>query len=117
MARVARVGDGGDAAGSRQGGPVGETASASPGAGWSRIATAALGGLLGGLFGGAVVVGVTLVLKAGMDFVSSLDTWLLILVPLLGLALTVLVLQVYGRTEGAPVDTGSSGGGPRRAWR
>src|SRR5262245_20621484 len=35
-----------------------------------------------------------------IDFVSSQVTWLLIVVPLLGLALTVLVLQVLGQKEG-----------------
>ncbi len=66
---------------------------------WSTVATHALGGLLGGLAGGAFVVVVTLALKAGMDFVSSQVTWVLIVVPLIGLALTVLVLQVYGQSE------------------
>ena len=74
----------------------------SPGADsrWSTVATYALGGLLGGLAGGAFVVVVTLALKAGMDFVSNQVTWVLIVVPLIGLALTVLVLQVYGQSEG-----------------
>ena len=78
----------------------------SPGAGsrWSTVATYALGGLLGGLAGGAFVVVVTLVLKAGMDFVSNQVTWVLIVVPLIGLALTVLVLQVYGQSEAAQTD-------------
>jgi H+/Cl- antiporter ClcA len=78
----------------------------SPGAGsrWSTVATYALGGLLGGLAGGAFVVVVTLALKAGMDFVSNQVTWVLIVVPLIGLALTVLVLQVYGKSEAAEPD-------------
>jgi H+/Cl- antiporter ClcA len=57
---------------------------------------------VGGLAGGAFVVIVTLALKALMDFVSSRVTWVLIVVPLIGLALTVLVLQVYGKIEGVP---------------
>jgi H+/Cl- antiporter ClcA len=64
--------------------------------GW-RIGTAGLGGLLGGGIGGFFVVGMTLVLKAGMDLVATLDSWLLVGVPLAGLALAVLVLQGYGR--------------------
>src|SRR6516165_1294070 len=67
---------------------------------WSNIATYGLGGLVGGLAGGAFVVVVTLALKSMMDFVSSQVTWLLITVPLIGLALTVLVLQVFGKREG-----------------
>jgi H+/Cl- antiporter ClcA len=66
------------------------------------VGTYALGGLLGGFAGGAFVVVVTLALKSMMDFVSSRDTWLLIIVPLVGLALTVLVLQVFGKKEGEP---------------
>jgi chloride channel protein, CIC family len=68
---------------------------------WPSVATYALGGLLGGLAGGAFVVVVTLALKAMMDFVSSQTTWVLIVVPLIGLILTVLVLQVCGKTETA----------------
>jgi H+/Cl- antiporter ClcA len=60
--------------------------------------------LLGGLVGGAFVVIVTLALKAMMDFVSSQVTWVLILVPLIGLALTVLILQVYGQSEAPQAD-------------
>jgi chloride channel protein, CIC family len=66
----------------------------------SNVSTSALGGLLGGLVGGFFVVGVTLVLKAGMDFVPTLDPWLIIAVPLLGLIVAVLVLQGFGRGEG-----------------
>src|SRR5215813_13557251 len=68
---------------------------------WSTIVTYAIGGLVGGLAGAAFVVVVTLALKAMMDFVSSQVTWVLIVVPLIGLALTVLVLQVYGQIEDA----------------
>jgi H+/Cl- antiporter ClcA len=81
------------------------------GASWSSIATSAFGGLLGGLVGGAFVVAVTLLLKAGMDYVSSQETWFLILVPLLGLTLGVLVLQGFGQREGAQAPSRA------RAWR
>jgi H+/Cl- antiporter ClcA len=64
------------------------------------VGTYALGGLLGGLVGGLFVVGVTVGLKALMDLVSSQDVAWMLLVPLIGLALTVLVLQVFGRREG-----------------
>src|SRR5215467_13119616 len=76
-----------------------EIASPRPASRWSSVATYALGGVLGGLGGGAFVVIVTLALKAMMDFVSSQVTWVLILVPLIGLAITVLILQVYGQSE------------------
>jgi H+/Cl- antiporter ClcA len=61
-----------------------------------------VGGLLGGLVGGAVVVGVTLMLKAMLDFFSGQAPWMLIVVPLVGLALSVLVLQGLGRARGSP---------------
>src|SRR5262249_34095996 len=59
-----------------------ELASSGAGSRWSSVLTWALGGLLGGLVGGFLVVGLTLVLKAGMDLVSRQATWVLILVPL-----------------------------------
>ena len=89
---------------------------------WSSVATSALGGLLGGLAGAVFVVVVTLVIKATMDFVSSQVTWVLIVVPLLGLTSGVLVLQRYGQSEDeknfVPVATGPRAGSPRRhSWR
>src|SRR3982750_211537 len=42
---------------------------------WSRIGTAAVGALLGGSIGGLLVVAVTLVLKAGMDFGAGQRLW------------------------------------------
>src|SRR5262249_39960464 len=75
--------------------------SSGPPSRWSTVRTYALGGLLGGLAGGAFVVIVTLALKAMMDYVSSQAVPVLIVMPLIGLALTVLVLQVYAITEAA----------------
>jgi chloride channel protein, CIC family len=77
------------------------------GRGWLNLGTTGLGAVLGGLAGGLVVVGVTLVLKAGMDFASGQDTWYAVVVPLLGLAVAVLVLHGYGK--------GPEAGAP--AWR
>src|SRR5262245_13539935 len=68
---------------------------------WSSVVTSALGGLLGGLVGAIFVVVVTLAIKATMDFVSGQVTWILIVVPLLGLTLGVLVLQRYGQNAQA----------------
>ena len=48
---------------------------------WSKIGVACLGALLGGLVGGFLVVGVTLVLKAGIDFAATQPTWFILLVP------------------------------------
>jgi CIC family chloride channel protein len=63
----------------------------------SRIGIAVLGASLGGLIGGFLVVAVTLVLKAGIDFGAGQALWYVVLVPLLGLAVATLVLHVYGR--------------------
>jgi chloride channel protein, CIC family len=67
---------------------------------WRSVATAALGGLLGGLVGGILVVGVTLAIKTSVDFVLTQSTWLLVVVPLVGLALAVWVLRGYSRRHG-----------------
>lgn len=61
-----------------------------------------IGALAGGTVGGAFAVAVTLVLKAGLTFVSGQDTWLLITLPLVGLALAALVLQVFCRRDDDP---------------
>jgi chloride channel protein, CIC family len=74
-----------------------EVASELQGPRWSRIGMGAIGGLLGGLCGGFFVVAVTLVLKAGMDFVSAQDTVFILIAPLVGLALAVLLLHGFGR--------------------
>lgn len=77
------------------------------------MATASLGGLLGGLAGGALVLAVTVALKTMMDLVSAEATVEIIVVPLLGLALTTLVLHGFGRSE-APASPDA----PRAsAWR
>jgi chloride channel protein, CIC family len=60
------------------------------------IATSVLGGLLGGMAGAATAVLVTELIKRILAVVSSQDIWGLIVVPLVGLAIAVLVLQGYG---------------------
>jgi len=62
------------------------------------LGTHALGGLLGGLVGGAFVIVVTSALKAMIDVISAQDAWLLVACPLVGLALTTLVLYGVGRS-------------------
>lgn len=79
-------------------------ASAGAGARLSSIGIAGLGALLGGLIGGLLVVGVTLVLKAGMDFVARQDTWFVIVAPLLGLSAAVLVLYGIGTSATPTAD-------------
>jgi chloride channel protein, CIC family len=87
----------------------------------SIIVTSALGGLLGGLFAAALDVGVTEMLKKILAVVSSQATWVLILMPLLGLALSVLLLYGFGLSsemQGSP-PTAAEAQRPRwaRAWR
>jgi len=81
---------------------------------WSRLGATGLGAWLGGLIGGFLVVGVTLMLKAGMDLVARQDTGLVVVVPLVGLGLAVLVLQGLGRSA-APARDGQPSSSP--AWR
>ena len=100
----------GDATGKRDDAAV--RSSAGSGARWSRIGTAGLGALLGGLVGGFLVVGVTLVLKAGIDFVSGQDTSYVVVGPLLGLVLAALVLHGYGMDATPQVDAPQE-----QAWR
>ena len=87
----------------------------------STVATSVLGGLLGGLAAATLVIGFTEVLKAMLAIVSAQSTWVLIVVPLLGLALSVLVLYGFGLSEPAQplAARASSPERPRwaRAWR
>lgn len=62
----------------------------------STVATSALGGLLGGSAAAVLVVAVTEMIKVMLAVVSRQDTWVLIVVPLVGLALSVLVLYGFG---------------------
>jgi chloride channel protein, CIC family len=87
----------------------------------SIVASAALGGVLGGLFAAALDVGVMAMVKKILAVVSSQAAWVLILMPLLGLALSVLVLYGFGlssKTQGSPPGAGEA---QRplwaRAWR
>jgi len=87
----------------------------------SIIATSALGGVLGGLFAAALDVGVTEMLKKILAVVSRQATWVLILMPLLGLALSVLLLYGFGlssETLGLPQrETNAQRPRWARAWR
>jgi chloride channel protein, CIC family len=70
----------------------------------STVAVSTLGGVFGGSIAALLVVGFTQLLKAMLAVVSRQNIWLLILVPLLGLALSVLVLYYLGfsRDEQSP---------------
>src|SRR5687767_9259315 len=78
---------------------LGDWALRSPSIRARELSVPALGGLLGGLVGGAFVVGFTLTLKAMMDFLATQATWVLITVPLVGLALAISLLHGFGRGE------------------
>ncbi len=78
------------------------SSSANAGARLSRLGIAGLGALLGGVVGGFLVVGVTLALKAGMDFVARQDTWVIIVAPLVGLSVAVFVLHGLGTSAASP---------------
>jgi len=68
----------------------------------SILATSTLGGVLGGSAAAVLVVVVTEVLKSMLAVVSRQDTWVLIVVPQLGLALSVLVLYGFGLSSDTP---------------
>ncbi len=89
---------------------------------WGTVATSALGGLLGGLAGAALIIGVTEVLKAMLAVVSSQDTWVLVVVPLLGLGLSALVLYGFGLSGAAQAPPPQGATAPQRprwarTWR
>jgi hypothetical protein len=67
----------------------------------ANTASACLGATLGGVVGGFVVVGVTLILKAGMDFAAGQSLLYIVTVPLLGLIIATLVLHGIGTTADA----------------
>jgi H+/Cl- antiporter ClcA len=81
----------------------------------SVVAISALGGVVGGSVAAALDVGVIEMLKKMLAVVSGQATWVLILMPLIGLALSVLVLYKFGlssETQGLPPRTAWA-----RAWR
>ena len=78
--------------------------SASP---WRGAATNAFGGLLGGLVGGGFVVAAMSLLKQMQDFLGRQATWILMVAPLVGLALTTLVLHGIGRSADSTAISGS----------
>jgi H+/Cl- antiporter ClcA len=79
----------------------------------SVLATSALGGLLGALTGASLVIGLTSMLKGMLGFVSRQPAWALIVVPLVGLTLSVLVLHGLGLSGAEPSQRERWG----RAWR
>lgn len=79
----------------------------------STIATSALGGFIGGLLAAALVIGFTEILKGILAVVSRQQTWVLIVVPLIGLALSVLVLYGFGLSS----ETENLGRKWASAWR
>jgi H+/Cl- antiporter ClcA len=65
----------------------------------STIAVSMLGAVVGGSIAALLVVGFTEALKAMLAVVSRQNKWVLILAPLIGLALSVLVLYGFGLSE------------------
>jgi H+/Cl- antiporter ClcA len=63
------------------------------------VATSTLGAILGGSAAALLIAGVTEMLKALLAIVFRQPAWALIVVPLLGLALSVLVLYGFGLSE------------------
>lgn len=68
----------------------------------SQLGMTALGAIVGGLVGGLFVVGVTLILKAGIDFAGRQHAVFALTIPVLGLALATRVLYGIGTTATKP---------------
>jgi H+/Cl- antiporter ClcA len=66
-----------------------------------RIVLSTFGGVLGGSIAALLVIGFTALLKAMLSVVSRQNIWLLVLVPLLGLTVSVLVLYRFGLSAAA----------------
>jgi H+/Cl- antiporter ClcA len=66
----------------------------------STIGTSTVGGLVGGLLGAVLVVALTQLLKTSISVISNGSVAVILGVPLLGLALSVLALYGIGRSEG-----------------
>ena len=62
----------------------------------STIAISAFGGIVGGSLAAALVIGFTEILKGMLAVVSRQPTFVLILMPIVGLAISVLVLYGFG---------------------
>lgn len=73
----------------------------------------ALGGLVGGVVGGLIVIAVISALKALLDLVSVQATWVIIVLPVIGLALTSVLLNGFGRRALATTTVQR----PRNSWR
>lgn len=67
----------------------------------STVATATLAGVVGGSAAAILVVLITEMIKVLLSVVSRQDTWVLILMPLVGLTLSVLVLYGLGLSSDA----------------
>jgi H+/Cl- antiporter ClcA len=61
------------------------------------IVIGAAGGLVGGIAGGAFAVAVTQLIKEILAVVTRQDDWLLVVLPLIGLAVAVVVLHAIAR--------------------
>ena len=91
-----------------------EVPSPSPDSLLSKVALAAFAGLLGGFIGAVIVVGITVTLKAMLAVVSRQAPWILVVVPLIGLFLSVLVLYGLGVSQ---QEEGQGPSRPRWAYK
>jgi H+/Cl- antiporter ClcA len=85
---------------------------------WTGLHLHAIGGLLGGLLGALFAAGTTQIIKSILAVVTRQDTWVLVVLPLVGITIAVLLLQLVGHGEG--VQRLSDGESPRRVpgrWR
>ena len=74
-------------------------AAPAPDRGWKACLAYGSGGVLGAVAGAAVVVLVTTVIKGSLAALQPLDTWLLLTLPVVGVALAAVILHVVGHGE------------------
>lgn len=84
---------------------------------WNRLHLDAVGGVVGGLLGALFAAGTTQIIKSILAVVTRQDRWVIIVMPLIGVTIAVLLLQIVGHGEGAQrLDDPEASRLPRR-WR
>lgn len=79
--------------------PAATSVDRSPPTGAAGLARGLVGGVLGGLFAAVLIAAFTTLIKTNLDWIMGQSTWVLVLFPFLGLAISVLLLNVVARGQ------------------